>query len=145
MPLNSFRPTRERQKAPFAVSIPEKYSASCRLTPRSANERHFPCQSKKGVSPIMKLNRTVGPLAAIVAVFAFANVLFAQSPTYRISAPYTYKNLSIFLIHGKNETSKTNIITLAEAMERKLFRVYETSDVNELMVENLSKELDVFI
>jgi hypothetical protein len=93
----------------------------------------------------MKLNRTVGPFAAILAVFAFANVLFAQSSTYRISAPYTYKNLSIFLIQGKNETSKTNIITLAEALERKLFRVYETSDVNELMVENLSNELDVFI
>jgi len=34
---------------------------------------------------------------------------------------------------------------LQEAIERKLFRVYEKSDVNELEVENLSKELDVFI
>jgi hypothetical protein len=93
----------------------------------------------------MKLNVTVGVIAAFLAVFAFANVLSAQAPAYRISTPYTHKNLSIFLIHGKNETSKTNIITLAEALERKLFRVYETSDVNELMVENLSKELDVFI
>jgi hypothetical protein len=93
----------------------------------------------------MKISKTVGIFAAFLAVFAFANVLFAQSATYRVSAPYTYKNLSIFLIHGKNETNKTNIITLAEALERKLFRVYETSDVNELMVENLSKELDVFI
>jgi hypothetical protein len=93
----------------------------------------------------MKFSKTVGVSAAFLAVFAFANVLFAQSPTYRVSAPYSYKNLSIFLIHGKNETNKTNIITLAEAMERKLLRVYETSDVNELMVENLSNELDVFI
>jgi len=93
----------------------------------------------------MKLDRTVGVIAAFLAVFAFANILFAQSPTYRVSTPYTYKNLSIFLIHGKNETSKTNIITLAEALERKLFRVYETGEVNELMVENLSKDQDVFI
>ena len=93
----------------------------------------------------MKLNVTVGVIAAFLAVFAFANILSAQAPAYRISTAYTHKNLSIFLIHGKNETSKTNIITLAEALERKLFRVYETSDVNELMVENLSKELDVFI
>ena len=93
----------------------------------------------------MKINRTVGFAAAFLAVFAFANVLFAQSPAYRISQAYTHKNLSIFLIHGKNATSKTNIMTLAEAMERKLFRVYETSDVNELMVENLSREQDVFI
>lgn len=93
----------------------------------------------------MKINRTVGFAAAFLAVLAFANVLVAQSPAYRISQAYTHKNLSIFLIHGKNATSKTNIMTLAEAMERKLFRVYETSDVNELMVENLSREQDVFI
>ena len=86
----------------------------------------------------MKLNRTVGFAAAFLAVFALANVVLAQSPTYRVSQAYTHKNLSILLIHGKNETSKTNIMTLAEALERKLFRVYETSDVNELMVENLS-------
>ncbi len=36
-------------------------------------------------------------------------------------------------------------MTLQEAMERNLFRVYETGDVNELEVENLSKEFDVFI
>ena len=93
----------------------------------------------------MKISKTVGIFAAFLAVFAFANVLFAQAPTYRVSAPHTYKNLAIFLIHGKNETNRTNIITLAEAMERKLLRVYETSDVNELMVENVSNELDVFI
>ena len=58
---------------------------------------------------------------------------------------YTYKNLSIFLIHGKDESKKSNIMTLQEAMERKLFVVYETSKVNELEVENLSKEFDVFI
>lgn len=93
----------------------------------------------------MKFNRTVGVAAAFLAVFAFANIVLAQSPTYRVSQAYTHKNLSIFLIHGKNETSKTNIMTLAEALERKLFRVYETSDVNELMVENLSRDQDVFI
>ena len=93
----------------------------------------------------MKLYRTGGFAAAFLAVLAFANILSAQAPTYRISQAYTHKNLSIFLIHGKNETSKTNIMTLAEALERKLFRVYETSDVNELMVENLSRDQDVFI
>ena len=93
----------------------------------------------------MKFNRTVGVAAAFLTVFAFANVIKAQTTAYRISQAYTHKNLSIFLIHGKNETSKTNIMTLAEALERKLFRVYETSDVNELMVENLSRDQDVFI
>lgn len=92
----------------------------------------------------MKLKRTVGIVAAFLLIFAAVAVM-AQSPAYRISTPYTHKNLTIFLIHGKNETAKTNIITLPEALERKIFRVYETSDVNELMVENISREFDVFI
>ena len=81
-----------------------------------------------------------------VAVFLFFTaIVAAQSPSYRISAPYTHKNLTIYLIHGKDETSKTNILTLQEAMDRQLLRVYETSDVNELSVENISKTFDVFI
>jgi hypothetical protein len=81
-----------------------------------------------------------------VAVFLFFTAIAAaQSPSYRISAPYTHKNLTIYLIHGKDENSKTNILTLQEAMDRQLFRVYETSDVNELAVENVSKTFDVFI
>jgi hypothetical protein len=79
------------------------------------------------------------------ALFVFAVIVAAQSPVYRISAPYSHKNLTIYLIHGKDETSKTNILTLQEAMERKILRVYETSDVNELAVENVSKYFDVFI
>ncbi len=79
------------------------------------------------------------------ALFVFATIVAAQSPAYRISAPYSHKNLTIFLIHGKNETSRTNILTLQEAMERQILRVYETSDVNALAVENVSKVFDVFI
>jgi len=83
--------------------------------------------------------------AAIVLGVCIVTVATAQTSGYRISEPVSYKNLSIFLIHGKDENTKGNIITLQEAMDRKLFVVYETSDVNELEVENLSKELDVFI
>ncbi len=90
----------------------------------------------------MKLKTIFG---AVVALFALAAFAAAQNPAYRISAPYSHKNLTIFLIHGKNETSKTNILTLQEAMQRQILRVYETSDVNELAVENISKQFDVFI
>lgn len=87
-------------------------------------------------------------LARSVAAFLILTIAglaaAAQTNGYRISAPHTYKNLSIFLIHGRDETKKT-MLTLQEAMERKLFVVYETSNVNELEVENLSKTLDVFI
>lgn len=91
----------------------------------------------------MKLKVLFG--AVVCALSVFAVVTAAQSPSYRISAPYSYKNLTIYLIHGKDETSKTNILTLQEAMQRQILRVYETSDVNELEVENISKHFDVFI
>lgn len=81
----------------------------------------------------------------IALISGVASTATAQTSGYKISAPYTYKNLTIFLIHGKDESKKTNMMTLQEAMERKLFKVYETSEVNELEVENLSKEQDVFI
>jgi hypothetical protein len=85
----------------------------------------------------------------IFSAFALAIALSAVSvqaqSDYRVSAPYTYKNLTIFLIHGKDATSKKNIITLQEALKLKLFKVYETSDVNELSVENTSAQFDVFI
>ncbi|HKX83240.1 MAG TPA: DUF6569 family protein [Pyrinomonadaceae bacterium] len=93
----------------------------------------------------MKLHRIVRGIVPLFLLLAFAVVSFGQNAAYRVSAPYTHKNLTIFLIHGKNETSKTNILTLQEAMERQIFRVYETSDVNELAVENISKTFDVFI
>ena len=77
-------------------------------------------------------------------VLTLAGLVNAQS-SYRVSAPYTHKNLTIFLIHGKDESSGKNVLTLQEAMEMKVLRVYETSDVNELEVENISKYYDVFI
>jgi hypothetical protein len=84
--------------------------------------------------------------------FVFAAFIIAACSTvsisqnaYRISAPYTYKNLTIFLIHGKDSTTKKNIVTLQEALKMGIFRVYETSEVNELTVENVSKTHDVFI
>src|SRR5262252_4834377 len=92
------------------------------------------------------ISRTVaGLVAALCMVAGLSAYVSAQTNGYTISEPVSYKNLSIFLIHGKDENTKGNILTLQEAMDKKLFVVYETSDVNELEVENLSKEFDVFI
>src|SRR4030095_5715394 len=57
---------------------------------------------------------------------------------YRISGPYTHKNLSIFLVHGKNTFEGKTFITLQEAMVQKKVVVYETKSVNELAIENVS-------
>jgi len=72
-------------------------------------------------------------------------VLLAAAPEtadYRVSGPYTHDNLSIFLIHGKSD-GKT-YLTLREGLEQKKVVVYETKQVNELAIENLS-DRDVFV
>src|SRR6185503_19862486 len=64
---------------------------------------------------------------------------------YRLSGPYTHKNLSIFLIHSKTTTTRTrSFLTLQEALEHKKVIVYETQSVNELAIQNLSNE-DVYV
>ena len=93
----------------------------------------------------MKNKNIVRVFAAFVVALAIVGAAAAQTADYRISTAYTYKNLTIFLLHGKDQNLKNNVMTLQEAMERKLLVVYETSNVNELEVENLSKQFDVFI
>ena len=63
---------------------------------------------------------------------------------YRLSGPYKHKNLTIFLIHGKEQMPGKNFLTLQEAMDQKKVIVYETKDVNELAIRNLSNQ-DVYV
>jgi hypothetical protein len=63
---------------------------------------------------------------------------------YRISGPYTHKNLTVFLVHGKDLLPGKNFLTLQEALAQKKVRVYETKDVNELAIRNLSNQ-DVYV
>jgi len=67
----------------------------------------------------------------------------AGSSSYRLSGPYTHGNLTVFLVHGKDLTTKT-FLTLQEALAQKKARVYETKDVNELAIRNLSNQ-DVYV
>jgi hypothetical protein len=68
----------------------------------------------------------------------------ASPPDYTVSGPYTYKNLSVFLLHGKEGGEGKNLLTLSEALAAKKVVVYETKNVNELAIENLSNE-EVFV
>lgn len=63
---------------------------------------------------------------------------------YRISGPYTHKNLTIFLVHGKELMPGKNFLTLQEALEQKKVIVYETKNVNELAIRNVSNQ-DVYV
>src|ERR671926_147233 len=67
----------------------------------------------------------------------------APKSSYRLSGPYTHGNLTVFLVHGKDLTTK-NFLTLQEALAQKKVRVYETKDVNELAIRNLSNE-DIYV
>jgi hypothetical protein len=67
-----------------------------------------------------------------------------KSGDYRLSGPYTHKNLSIFLVHGKSMIKGKSFLTLQEALVQKKVVVYETRSVNELSIQNLSDE-DVYV
>src|SRR5215212_10534352 len=67
----------------------------------------------------------------------------AGSSSYRLSGPYTHGNLTVFLVHGKDLTNKP-FLTLQEALAQKKVRVYETKEVNELAIQNLSDQ-DVYV
>lgn len=68
-----------------------------------------------------------------------------QLSNYRLSGPYEFERLSIFLIHGPNVPNSSVYTPLQEAMAREIVTVHETSDVNELAIENVSASEDVFV
>lgn len=73
-----------------------------------------------------------------------AQVNGSQADEYQYSAPYTHKNLSIFLISAKEHRSDISYRSLKEAMDDNKLTVYETGTVGELAIKNGAKEA-VFI
>jgi hypothetical protein len=86
-----------------------------------------------------------------LVMFADARILPAQKDEthkagdYRISGPYIHENLTIFLVHGKDTISGKKFLTLQEAMQKKVVIVHETKDVNELAIENVSGDEEVYV
>jgi hypothetical protein len=64
---------------------------------------------------------------------------------YRLSGPYTHNNLAVFLIHGKDKLAGKTFLTLQEALKQRKVVVYETKNVNELAIENLSRYEEVYV
>jgi hypothetical protein len=88
----------------------------------------------------------MGVCSSSVLALASVMVLSAQTQRagdYKITGPYTHENLTLFLIHGPNKTTR-NLLTLEEAIDQHKVVVHETRDVNELAIENVSNE-DVFL
>jgi hypothetical protein len=87
-------------------------------------------------------------LLALAAVPAGRAQEKAPPPTkveYTFSGPFTHGNLTIFLVHGKDTLPGKEFLTLQEALEQKKVVVHETENVNQLAVENVSPDVEVFL
>lgn len=88
---------------------------------------------------------TLHPLVAGPPNYACGPAKSVALPKLTVSGPFTHANLTLFLLHGPQVRASKTILTLKEAMERKIVIVHETSDVNLLSVENTSPDVEIFI
>src|SRR3984893_1676444 len=63
-----------------------------------------------------------------------------EQSDYRLEGPFTQGNLTVFLIHGKDKIKGQAFLTLQEALVQKKVIVRETREVNQLSIENISRE-----
>ena len=79
-------------------------------------------------------------LSAVLAlsVMVSANRVIAAEDQWNLTGPYSFENLSVFLVHGEDATQTEILLPLDEAIEKGYLTVYETGEVGELEVENRS-------
>src|SRR5271167_2411938 len=90
------------------------------------------------VSPLLMLS-----LAGPGAAQAPESVPKTVPDTNRTSGPVVHENLAVYFIHGKSAPGKVPL-TLEEAMTSDVVKVRETSNVNQLEIENLGDD-EVFV
>ena len=90
------------------------------------------------------LSMMVAPLGLVGAWGLHQRQKAAEQNDYRLEGPFTQDNLSVFLIHGKDKIKGQTFLTLQEALVQKKVIVRETRSVNELTIENVSRE-EVFV
>jgi len=77
----------------------------------------------------------------LVCTAGFSTAASANS----ISGPFVSDNLAIYLIHGPDRIKQQQFLTLGEALQQKKVRVYETNNVNQLSIENKSRQEYIYI
>ena len=97
--------------------------------------------TKSKPEQIMKLTSLQTSILLAVAFTA----LTARAKAGTLSGPFTHNNLQVFLIHGDAQLEERRYATLSEALEKKLVVIRETGNVQELTIENPSKDLTVFL
>jgi hypothetical protein len=77
-------------------------------------------------------------------MFSLGGLGKAQTPDgIRVSEPFVHENLAVYFIHGRSAPGSVPL-TLDEALAKGFVRVRETSNVNQLEIENLGGE-EVFV
>lgn len=86
------------------------------------------------------------PVAALAAsiVAAVSTTAAGMGDDYRLTGPYTHRDLAIYLIHREAMDDGPVPLTLEEAMARGSVEVVETGDVETLVIRNRG-EREVFI
>jgi hypothetical protein len=64
---------------------------------------------------------------------------------FTLTGPFMHENLTVYLIHGPDRIKGKHYMTLQEALQDKIVVVHETGNVNELQIENVSSDVDVYI
>jgi hypothetical protein len=64
---------------------------------------------------------------------------------YRLSGPYTHDNLTVFLVHGPETLHGKPFLTLQDALEQSKAVVNETGSVNQLSIENLATDEELYV
>ncbi len=92
----------------------------------------------------MRLSAVAAISVSSVLMSALGGFAFAQTPSaIRISGPIVHENLAVYFVHGQSAPGKVPL-TLEEALAKGLVQVRETSNVNQLEIENLATE-EVFV
>src|SRR5256884_5810931 len=81
-----------------------------------------------------------GAPLGIVAWGSHAGQASQGKDDYRLEGPFTQGNLTVFLIHGKDKIRGQTFLTLQEALVQRKVIVRETREVNQLSIENGSRE-----
>jgi hypothetical protein len=78
-----------------------------------------------------------------LSFIALCSVKADASTEYRVTGPFVHDNLALYFLHGEADKGPVPL-TLEEALMKGRVRVDETSNVNQLTIENLGDE-EVFV
>jgi hypothetical protein len=83
--------------------------------------------------------------AVHVQATASEKITTEQSSRFKILGPFTHRNLSLYLVKGKDAIRKTKFVTLEQALKDEKVIVSETGNVGKLAISSTYTEEYVFI